>query len=347
MAKKAAAPKGNVPKSAIKPEAIVEAEGKNGRTTWTGALVSGMISIPVALYAAARGETVSFNMIHAQCKSKVKQAGYYCPCCVEVEVLKTFTHTIPTEKPDDKPQNVEYVAGTRAIMSADDANVYAMKKQVAVTENLAMLDKEQIVKGYEYKDGAFVVLTPEEIKAQKPESGSNIEISGFVDADSINPLYFESSYYLAPDKEISNKSYSVLRQGMIENNVAAVGKVCIRQSENVIFILPHQDGGMVAYTAFLCDEIRQIHFMPAKPVTPAELAAVSNYITALKQPLDMSIYKDEYRARLYALIEAKQKGETVTIPEAPKAKPVQSENVIEMFQASAVAAKMRREKKSA
>ena len=86
-----------VPKSKIIDEgahsAGIEADGGMGKKTWTGSLMVGVINIPVAMFAAARGERIGFNMLHKLCKSKVKQSGYYCRCCVEVQAVEAFEFT--------------------------------------------------------------------------------------------------------------------------------------------------------------------------------------------------------------------------------------------------------------
>jgi DNA end-binding protein Ku len=140
-----------------------------------------------------------------------------------------------------------------------------------------------------------------------------------------------------------------LREGLIRRKVAAIGKVCMRQTENIVFILPHPDGGLVAYTAYLADEIRQIKFGTPAPVSDAEASAVCNFIDAMTEDLNMSQYQDEYRVRLAALIQAKQEGKALP-EEAPKPKPVQSDNLLEMLTTStamAQAARAKKERKTA
>jgi DNA end-binding protein Ku len=378
-----------VPKAKLEPEtnghdAGFDAEGRMGKKSWSGSLMIGAISIPVALYAAAREERVNFNMLHAVCHGRVKQAGYYCPCCVEVEALIDFVFTPKSFKPNNpcsehspvvlengKPKKgclaciaeaQEHVlaervvkAGERLIMHSEDAEFQAELRflhngdtvaHVRLTDNAAMIEKDDIVKGFEVSKDNYTVITKEEIDSQKPESGSAINIESFAAIAQINPIYFQSSYYLPADAAVKNKSYSVLREGLLARKVAAVGKICMRSKEDVIFIFPHPDGGLVAYTAYLADEIRQVAFQKPAEVSDKELAAVTNFIDAMTEPLEMGRYEDAYRKNIMALIEAKQEGK-----EAPKlvAKPkaVQSDNLLEMLQASAAIAREQRKKKTA
>lgn len=363
MAKKTA-----VEKAKGATEAAVEANGKSGgRSTWSGALLVGPISIPVAMFTAARGERISFNMLHSQCRSKVKQSGYYCPCCVEVEVLKDFRYQPSSDlelynaaveerarkieqlkkgekgpAPIPDVQFIHCAKGEKIIMHQDDANTFALSINVKPTGQKAMLEDEgSIIKGYEITKNSFVVVSKEEIDAQKPDSNSIIQIDKFVPLAQVNPIYFEASYYLAADEAVKNKSYSVLREGLVQRKVAAVGKVTMRQYENVVFILAHPDGGMIAYTAYLSDEIKQIRFQQPAAVSDAEREAVCGFIDAMTDDLNMSEYKDAYRENLMAMIAAKQ--EHRELPQLiAKPKPVQSDNLLEMLQTSTALAKKKK-----
>lgn len=369
MAKKAEVKK-VVPKAKLEPEtnghdAEVAAQGKSSATkVWTGAVMLGPITIKVAMFTAARSESIAFSMLHDVCKTNVKQVGYYCPCCVEVEALGAFEHLsgrvledyqkVLAKLPRDAkaadippaPRPIAYSKGELAVMHIDDANALALAKKVRITENTALVAKENIVKGYELSKGNYVVLTPEEIKAQKPDSSDTIQIEAFVPQGQVNPIHFESSYYLAADEAVKNKSYSVLRAGLIERKVAAVGKICMRQSESIVFIFPHVDGGLIAYTAYLADEVRQIKFQEPAEVSDAETKAVCGFVDAMTTDFDITIYRDSYRGNVMTLIQAKQEGKTLTA-EAPKPKPVQSDNLLEMLTASAAVALEQRKKKKA
>lgn len=322
-------------------DAAIVAEGKMGRSTWKGSLMIGAITMPVALFTAARGERISFNMLHAACCNKVKQAGYYCPCCVVVKALKPITYT-----PRDSQVAMEVRVGDKVVMHADDANMHALAKKVVITEELAMLDDSDVIKGYEHADGQFVVITKEDIESQKPQSSSTLEISSFINDDELNPIYFESSYYLAADAAVKNKSFSLLLKGMITKRKVAVAKVTIRQQENVVFLRPHPDGGFVAFTAYMVDEVKQVKFQPLADVTQAEMDAVGGFIDAMSSPLDMKTYTDSYRENMLKLIEAKKEGKA---PEKIESKPLpeQKDNLLEMLTASTIAVKQQKKAKAA
>lgn len=318
----------------------------------------GPISIPVAMFTAARGERISFNMLHSRCRSKVSQAGYYCPCCVEVMALEDFSYQPAVDlvaykaaiksrkeavgklKKGDAPipeiapvPVIEVAKGEIVVMHIDDVNNFELSTKIKNTENVAMVQKDDIIKGYEVTKNNFVVVSADEIAAQKPQSGSAIQFQKFIPLSQLNPIYFESSYYLAPDDNVRSKSYSVLREGLRSRGVAIVAKVTMRQSESVVFIVAHPDGGMIAYTAYLADEVRQISFQSTE-VSDAERDAVSRFIDAKTSDLNMSEYRDSYRENMTALIQAKQEHRELPAVEQLKPKPPVSDNLIEMLNAS-------------
>lgn len=355
-----------VPTQAVEQPKPIEANGKSaGHKSWSGGLMLGPITIPVAMFVAGRAESISFSMLHRECRQQIKQVGYYCPCCVEAKVVADFSYVsslaateyanavaAAVDKDDEElvppiePQKIICKKGETVIMHGDDFTSWSLKGKVEATGNAALVEGDYVVKGYEMTKNSFVIIDKEEIKALKPESGASVHIETFVPQDQVSPIYFESSYYLGPDEAVSRKSYSVLREGLIRRKVAAIGKICMRQTENLVFILPHPDGGLIAYTAYLADEIRQIKFPQPTPVSDEEAKAVCNFIDAMTEDLDMGKYKDDYRERLTALIQAKQEGKTLPA-EVAKPKPVQSDNLLEMLTASTIAARQKKERKTA
>ena len=228
--------------------------------------------------------------------------------------------------------------GDTIIMHQDDANSFELSMKVEQTGQAAMVAKESIIKGYEVSKNNYVVITPEEIAAQKPASGTTIQFEKFIPLAQLNPIYFESSYYIGPDDNVKSKSYSVLQKGLKAKGVAMVGRVTMRQTENVVFIVAHPDGGLVAYTAYLADEVHQIKFQ-TMDVSDAELEAVGQFIEAKTGDLAMSEYRDTYRENMAKLIEAKLENRELAPVEIPKPNvPDSSQNLIDLLKASAAIA---------
>lgn len=207
--------------------------------------------------------------------------------------------------------------------------------------------REDIVKGYEVRKDVYVQISDDEIKAQKPESGSMMDVERFVPLSQVNPIYFESSYYLAIHGDIVPKEYAVLRQGMLACQVAAVTKVTIRNQENVMFVMPHPDGGFVAYSAFLSDEVRPIRFAKLPEVSVPESKAVADFIQSRTDVLEMSQYTDSYRENIMGLIMAKEAGEKPKVVEIKPRPKADSGNLIELLTLSAQQARAKRGKKTA
>lgn len=184
----------------------------------------------------------------------------------------------------------------------------------------------EIVKGYEYKKGKFVVLTDEDFKQAAIESTKTIEILGFVDSDEIDPRYFETPYYLLPGKS-ADKPYALLREAIRETGKVGIGKVTLRSnSYHLVSIRTENEALMLEIMRFadeLVDE-STFSFPAASAVRPQELKMATQLVENLVEPFDPAQYKDEYRTNLKKIIDAKMKGKKIEYdePDEPKATPV-------------------------
>ena len=179
----------------------------------------------------------------------------------------------------------------------------------------------ETARGYEYAKGQYVVLTDEDFEKLPLPSKHTIDLSAFVAESEIDPVYYERSYYLAPD-ERAEKPYALLFQALEEKKLAAVATITIRKKEQLCVLRP-QAGVMMLETLFYPDEIRsqpEVEIKTAK-VTGRELEMAFTLIDLLRKPFDPAEYKDSYREALEQLIEAKMEGrEVVTSPEARESK---------------------------
>lgn len=332
-------------KPAAKPTtngAIPEAAIANGKQATRGTkrtLAVGPISIATIIYVAARSEGISFNMLHDVCHGRLKQAGYYCPCCVEVAILKKVSHQFDEEA---KADPVSYEPGDIAVVPSAVAEDWTKRKIAKPTEAaFAMVEKQNIVKGFEVGNDEYVTITKEEIDGQKAMADDTMIVEQFVPLNQVNPLYFERSYYLTPDPNVSRKSFALLRSAMVEEQKAAVAKLTSSQQERLVFILPYGDAGMALHEAFLPNEIRSIAFPSLDSVANDELAVATQFIEAMSGDLDMTRYKDSYQENLQALIDAKKAG---VAPKAvvQKKAPNTGGNLIEMMKASIALANKKR-----
>ncbi len=179
----------------------------------------------------------------------------------------------------------------------------------------------EIVKGYEFEKGRWVVIGDEDIAKVKAESTKVISLEQFADASEIDPMYVDKAYYLAPEGALASDAYAVMRDGMVGK--AGIGKVAIHGREYLVAVKPHKQG-LVMYTLHHAAEIRTIDEIDELrevrgKVTPAEAKLAQQVIASYEAPLDLKTYTDEYQKGLRAIINAKVDGQEVVAPkeEAP------------------------------
>jgi DNA end-binding protein Ku len=251
-------------------------------TVWKGHLTFGLVSFPVRLYSAARGESISFNQLHKADGSRVKQVLY---CAAE-----------------DKP-----------------------------------IPRSEIVKGFEYEKDRYVIIEDEEVKKVAPSTAKVMEIQEFVKGEQVDPIYFETSYYMAPD-EAGEKPYALLFDALKKTGYVGVAKIAMHNREHVVILRPGQNG-VLMHTMYYQHEIRQVDEFRTdlSLVKEKELALATNLIEALAGEFEPAKYQDNYRENLLRMIEAKKQGEeVVATPEPQQAKVV---DILEALKASLAMAK--------
>jgi DNA end-binding protein Ku len=175
----------------------------------------------------------------------------------------------------------------------------------------------ETVRGYEYAKGEYVKLTPEDFEQLPLPSRHTIDLTAFVEESEIDPVYYERSYYLAPD-ERAGKPYALLLKAMERKNLTALATITIRNKEQLCAIRP-KDGAIVLETLYYPDEVRatEVDTGGAK-VTDRELDMANTLIELLRKPFEPEEYQDHYREALSQLIEAKLEGRDVV--KAPAAR---------------------------
>jgi DNA end-binding protein Ku len=181
----------------------------------------------------------------------------------------------------------------------------------------------EIVKGYEYSKDRYVIVDDEDFDKLPLPSKHTISLDAFVDAEEIDPIYYERSYYLEPD-EAGAKPFALLMKALEEKGLVAVAKIAIRQKEQLCALRP-QDGALHLETMYLADEIREapseVNWQKTK-VSDSELKMASTLIEMLHKPFAPEDYHDDYRDALKQVIEAKLEGvalvEDEEEAEAPK-----------------------------
>jgi len=179
----------------------------------------------------------------------------------------------------------------------------------------------EIVKGYEFDKGRYVIMSDEDIEKVRPESTRVIDLVQFSDAASLDPMFVDRTYYLAPDGGVAADAFAVMREGM--QGKVGIGKLALYGREYLVAVRPFERG-IVMHTLHHAAEMRgidaidELRSVPAT-VKPEEMKLARQVIQTFEQPLNLADYKDEYRAGLQQIIDAKIAGEEVvaTAAEAP------------------------------
>ena len=229
----------------------------------SGTISFGLVSIPVKLYSAAVSASVSFNLLHAKCGSRIKQQTF-CPAC-----------------------------------------------QVVVERN-------ELVRGYEFTKDQYVRVNDEELKALEGEDSKVIDIAEFVPLDQVDPIYFEKTYYLGPDKG-GDKAYRLLAETMAQVNRVAVARFIMRGKESLVLVRPAQDGLML-HTMYYADEVRdfgEIDKGKSAKVQEREGELARKLVAELStDDFKPEQYRDEYRERVLELVNQKVEGKEITTASA-------------------------------
>jgi len=175
----------------------------------------------------------------------------------------------------------------------------------------------EIVKGYEFEKGRYVVMEEDDLSKVRPESTRVIDLVQFTNAEAIDPIYIERPYYLAPDGQMALEAFAVMREGM--KGKAGIGKLALYGREYLVAVQP-KDKGLVMYTMRRANEIRsmnnieELDSVPSK-VKPEEIKLAKAVIENFDAALNLEDYKDAYQEELQRIIDAKIAGEEVVATE--------------------------------
>jgi DNA end-binding protein Ku len=200
------------------------------------------------------------------------------------------------------------------------------------------IDWSEIVKGYEYEKDHYVTLTDEELASLPVSTAKAIEIERFVDADQIDPIFFQKSYYVVPEAT-GLKAYQLLREAMVDDDKVAIAKVAFREKEHLA-TLRLRDNIFVLETMYWPDEIRAADFDvldEQAQVRPQEVRMARSLIESLSSDFEPGEFQDTYRAALEELVAKKVQGEEITYSE--EAEPSKVVDLMEALRASVEAAK--------
>ena len=231
----------------------------SARAIGTSTIAFGLVSLPVKLYSTGESaRRISFNMIHKECGTRVRQQ-YICP--------------------------------------TDDV----------------VVPREDIVKGYEFAKGQYVLFDDDELKVVEAPKSDSIDIVSFVPAEAVDRLYFNKAYYLGPDKG-GARAYRLLSAALKETGRVAIAKHATRGKEYLVLLRPHEEG-LLMEQLFYATEIRSFGEVPLEEgdVNEAELKLATQLIDqAASDEFDPTQYKDEVYDKTLELIEQKIAGQEIT-----------------------------------
>jgi DNA end-binding protein Ku len=237
----------------------------------------GLVAIPVKLFTATQSQnSISFNMLHKGCGSRLRQ-------------------------------------------------------QYVCIKDGSIVERDEMVKGYEFAKDQYVQFTPEEIKALEEAGSRSVEISEFVPVESIDPVYFDKTYYLSPDKG-ANKPYGLLIEAMKEAKLAAVGRWATRGKAYIVLIRPINDVLTMQQLHFAADVRPSTEVeIPKTEIKPQEMKLAKQLIEQqTSERFDPNAYTDEHRGRIQAEIQKKVEGQEISVAEI---EPESSGKVIDLMEA--------------
>jgi DNA end-binding protein Ku len=213
--------------------------------------------------------------------------------------------------------------GTRIafhMLHRDDHARIKMQMYCPVDERV--VERNEIVKGYEVHKGEYVIIEPEEIKKIEPKTAKAMEILEFVKSDAIDPIYFESSYFLVPE-EAGKRPYALLAKALEDTRHLGIAKLTMHNREYTVFLRPH-DGGLMLHTMYYQDEIREVESFgrPEVKLREAEVKVAHQLVQALAAKFEPQKFHDTFEDNVKKLIKARLEGKEVAVVPKPKLAPV-------------------------
>jgi DNA end-binding protein Ku len=207
-------------------------------------------------------------------------------------------------------------------------------KYEKVVPGLGAVDPDDIVKGFQYEKGSYVLLDDDELEAVKLESKKTLELTQFVDVHEIDPLYYEKPYYVVPADDLAEEAYVVLREALRDTKKAGLGQLAMRGREYIVSIKPC-GRGILMETLRYADEVNkaQGYFRDIEETKPdPELLELAEALIDRKTAkFDPGKFHDRYVDALHELIERKRKGKTISTEDEPA--PSRGSNVIDLMAA--------------
>jgi DNA end-binding protein Ku len=286
---------------------------------WSGHLHFGLVAMPVRLLVAARTKTTRFRRIYRKPVDADPAAGSF----------PSFSRD--SQEQDSPP--CDGIGKTRSTPEETDARhmepyQYSTVHQVLQSERGEEIRPDDLIKGYEIAPNEFAAIDPQEIKAAEIETSDTIDLFHFVKASEVDPIYFERSYYLAPESG-SEKVYALLLEAMRKEECFGIARIGMHRREHILVLRP-SEVYLAAHTMFYANEVR-----PAPQVelttefSSKELSMAVALIKGYEGEFDPTQFKDLYQERVRKLIDAKV-GNLIPMHPAPE-KPTGAPDLMEQI----------------
>jgi len=280
-------------------------------------LTFGLVSVPVRLYSATESTAAIRFKLMARGGARVRQTYV-------AEALPTPVAAPKPEAEQELLRPAKGRAASKRVVALPSAYVVppAPAPATAAVELDSPVSRSDMVKGYEFERGQFVLFTDDELKALAEESRQTIDIVSFIPERSVDPLYYDKPYFLAPDKR-GAKPYSLLLQAMKATERCALAKWAWRSKEYVVQVRP-SEGGLVLQQLLYADEVRSIGDLHVDlvPVSEAELTLAKQIIEQISaDSYDPTEFVDEEKQRILAAVERKIAGKEIVTHEDHAATP--------------------------
>jgi len=197
------------------------------------------------------------------------------------------------------------------------------------------VERDDMVRGYEFAKDQYVVFSPEELKALEETASGSVDITQFVPLEAVDPVYFDKAYYLAPDKG-GAKPYALLTRALKDSGLCAIGRWAARGKQYIVMLRPEGEG-LAMQQLLYADEVRSIDQLeiPQAQVRETELQLARQLIEqSAVERFDAAAFTDEVKARIEAAIEQKVAGQQITVSEAPAEGGAQIIDLMEALRAS-------------
>lgn len=293
-------------------------------TIWRGHLAFGLVTFPVRLYRAARAEKVSFRRLYRPAESRTTEESLPAKGReTEFELpdleppRRGHGRRSPEPPPPPTPSEPAPVFRTHNAVVAPEAPRVEHPSTGEPAGYNEPVSRSELVKGYEYEKGKYVVLEDEELRSAAPETSKEMVVVEFVHMSEIDPIYLETSYFVAPDGP-GERPYTLMFEALRETGYVGLAQLAMHDREHVVILRPARTG-IIAHTMFYADEVRLNEEYRTDPsqVAPRELDLAKRLIETMVVSFEPQKFKDTYRERVQQMIEAKIEGHRVA--EEPRA----------------------------